>query len=131
MWTNESMRILFVRDDEQLDQVINKIIDHSKFTITTISAQEALGEIIKQQPDVVLLNLRLKNRNGFQIVRDAKSNLMTLHIPVIVLTKMNTQPYWDEAYKCGASGYAVLGLHDQYLAQLIEKQLSHKMELVC
>jgi len=130
MWNNESIRVLFVRDDDQLDQVFNEIIDSQKFIITTVSAKEALCEIIKQQPDVVLLNLRLKNRNGFQILRDVKSNLMTLHIPVIVLTKMNTQPYWDEAYRSGASAYAVLGLHDQYLSQLIEKQLSHKMELV-
>lgn len=130
MWTNESIRLLFVRDDDQLDQVFNETIDKSKFTITMVSAKEALGEIIKQQPDVVLLNLRLKNRNGFQILRAMKSNLMTLHIPVIVLTKMNTQPYWDEAYISGASGYAVLGEHDRYLSNLVEKQLRYTEELV-
>ena len=55
---------------------------------------------------------------------------MTLHIAVIVLTKMNTQAYWDEAYKIGASGYAVLGEHDQYLTRLIEKQISNQEALI-
>jgi len=122
---------MFVRDDFRLDSELHAAIGETLFEISATCGNEAVKESAKQHPDLILLNLLLHDRNGFNILRQLKENMQTQHIPVIILTKMNTQPYWDEAYRIGASAYAVLGEHDQYLFDLIKKQLTPQKELIC
>lgn len=65
----------------------------------------ALAEIPRVRPDVVILDLRLRERSGFEVLTDLRSRAESVR--VIVLT-MSTQPrHVAEALKLGAKGYVL------------------------
>ena len=56
-------------------------------------------------PDVVLLDLKLPRMNGFDVLRSMRSNPLTKHVPVVVLTSSLEQEDLLEAYGLGANSY--------------------------
>lgn len=61
--------------------------------------------ITAERPNVILLDVVMPNRNGFQICRDLKGNADFSSIPVILVTSKDTasDKYWGQQQ--GADGY--------------------------
>jgi DNA-binding response OmpR family regulator len=61
--------------------------------------------ITAERPSVILLDVVMPNRNGFQICRDLKGNADFSSIPVILVTSKDTasDKYWGQQQ--GADGY--------------------------
>jgi DNA-binding NarL/FixJ family response regulator len=50
--------------------------------------------------------------------------MWTKKIPVIIVTELNTQLYWEESYREGATGYIVKNLHFSRLAKKIRENIA-------
>lgn len=101
-------KILLVEDDS--DQIL---IYKSKFElegfdlIVADSGNKAKKAAVNDKPDLILLDLLLKNENGLDILAEFKNNPETKDIPVIVFTNFDTEKTQDEAMKLGAVKYIV------------------------
>ena len=58
-------------------------------------------------PVVILLDLKLPRRSGFEILQDIRANQETRRIPVVVLTSSNQPDDIGRAYDLGANSYLV------------------------
>jgi CheY-like chemotaxis protein len=56
-------------------------------------------------PDLVLLDLKLPRRNGFEVLERLRASPYCAQIPVVILTSSNTQEDKDRAAKLGATLY--------------------------
>jgi len=87
--------------------------------ITATSGVEAVAKASRENPDAVLLDVLMRDMNGFQVCRLLTSNESTQHIP-IVLVSSKTQPtdrMWGEQQ--GAKAYITKPYTpDQILQQL-------------
>jgi PleD family two-component response regulator len=101
-------------------------MDTANLTSFSASGNNGLALAIKEEPDVILLEILLKDRDGLQVLKELKTNVWTKDIPVIIVTKLNTQEYWDEAYSLGAEGYVVKMDHYSYLIKKIKENLRDK-----
>lgn len=57
------------------------------------------------QPDVILSDLNMPGRNGYEVIMDVKTNSQYSHIPVIILTTAPLKPYAERCKKLGACAY--------------------------
>ncbi len=64
-------------------------------------------EIKEQKPDIVLLDIIMPRKNGFEVLKSLKKDKATAAIPVIVLTNLGQQKDLDQAKKLGAADYLV------------------------
>jgi CheY-like chemotaxis protein len=58
-------------------------------------------------PGLILLDLKLPRRSGFEVLQFIRSNEAVRHIPVVVLTSSDNQEDIKKAYAVGANSYLV------------------------
>ncbi|MDF7799989.1 response regulator transcription factor [Pontiellaceae bacterium B1224] len=85
------------------------------------SVGEALGEIRKLGPDIVLVDISLENSNGLELIKTIDD--LGLKIPTLVLSMHDESLYAEHALKSGASGYVMKQAASNTLIQAIEKVL--------
>jgi len=67
--------------------------------------QELLHTSSFEMPEIILSDLNMPGRNGYEVIVDIKTNSSTSHIPVIILTTAPLTPYAERCRKLGACAY--------------------------
>jgi len=98
--------ILIVEDSPtEMQMVRTALLSRGYHVITATSGEEGLEKVRREHPELILLDVVLPGRNGFQICRDLKSSPDTQNLPVILLTSKNqaSDRFWG--MKQGADAY--------------------------
>jgi DNA-binding NarL/FixJ family response regulator len=101
-----SISVSIVEDDAGLRDNLAKLIDHSpgfRCLSQHATAESALKDIAKANPDVVLMDINLPGMNGVECVRRLK--LMLPDTQIIMLTVYNKIEHIYDALSAGATGY--------------------------
>ena len=101
-----SISVSIVEDDPQVRSSLAKLIDGApgfRCVSRHGSAEEALVEIPKVKPEVVLMDINLPGINGVECVRKLKPQLPKAQI--IMLTVYQNTEHIFNALKAGATGY--------------------------
>lgn len=113
-------RILLVEDDKFLSTALGDKLTREGFVvIKTTNGQEALAKIRLERPDLVLLDLIMPQKNGFEVLAEMKLEPLTKHIPVIVLSNLGQEADIKKAKDLGASDYLVKS--DVEMKTVVEK----------
>jgi CheY-like chemotaxis protein len=62
---------------------------------------DALDKIAAKMPDIVITDVEMPNMDGFELTKNIRSNPLTAHIPVIVISG-NSDGYEEKAREVGA-----------------------------
>ena len=101
-------KILLIEDEPALQETLGDFLKSSGFNV--VSAFDGLSGVEmakKEKPDLVILDLILPKKNGFEVLTDLKKNPATSVIPVMVLTNLESAEDVDRALEGGASAYLV------------------------
>jgi DNA-binding NarL/FixJ family response regulator len=112
------IRIVLVDDQTLVRQGIRSLLELAGDIAIVAEASdgdEGLTAIAREQPDVVLLDVRMPRKNGLDVLRALKSTGAVP--PVILLTTFDDDEALFEAVRAGARGYL---LKDVSLEQLTE-----------
>jgi len=124
--TYNSCKVLLVQDSFHSIKAITKSLNTNDFDVLTCSDNQALVLGIRENPDIIIMDILFKDKNGFKLLLDLKNHWCTRHIPVVIATQINTQQYWDESFRLGASAYMLIDRHMPYLAPKIKKIIQHE-----
>ena len=80
---------------------------------------EGLNKVIAEKPDLVILDLILPRKNGFDVLIDMKSNRNTENIPVIILSNLGQESDIQRGLSLGAEDYLIKT--EASLSKVIEK----------
>ena len=101
-------KILFVEDEPTLQKAVSEILTQEGFKIFGALDGEAGLELIKKErPDLVLLDLILPKKDGFEVLKEMKEDQGLKEIPVIVLTNLEGMGDVEKALSLGATTYLV------------------------
>jgi signal transduction histidine kinase/ligand-binding sensor domain-containing protein/DNA-binding response OmpR family regulator len=100
-------KLLIVEDNEELSSYLRDSLEQD-FTIESVSdGEDALSRIADFSPDVVLSDVMMPNMDGLELCRNLKENIITSHIPVVLLTARNLEEHQVEGFESGADAYVV------------------------
>lgn len=100
--------ILFIEDEAALQKTFGKILEEEGFKIIPALDGDIGLKLAKlKKPDLILLDLILPRRNGFEVLKAIKENEDIKDIPIIVLTNLETIDNVDKALELGATTYLV------------------------
>ena len=113
--------ILLVDDDPFIIRMYQVKLQNDGYKVNTASnGGEALLQIMKEKPDIVLLDVMMPKMNGVETLKALKKDSKTKEIPVIILTNLgDNQKDVESAKKLGALDYLVKSEVD--LKQLSER----------
>ena len=101
-------KIVIIEDDRFLIKLYSNKLRKEGFEVSeAISAEEGLNKIMLEKPDLVLLDLVLPRKSGFEILSEIKMNPETKDIPVIILTNLGQEPDIKRGLALGAEAYLI------------------------
>ncbi len=103
---NTKSRILLVEDHPILRHGIRQLIDEEPDLVVCGEAEDAAQAVVavaSLNPDLVVLDIRLKDANGLDLIKDLRAKQPRL--PVLVLSMYKESLYAERAMRAGARGY--------------------------
>ena len=87
MDTADHRKIMIVDDDREFLGQVQEMLELSGYeTQVFISGEEALRSVHRMQPDLILLDLKMDGKSGFEVTAELKADDETSHIPIIAMT---------------------------------------------
>lgn len=124
MTTAKKFRILVVEDEESLLKLESILLSLRGYEVTGVTdGAEALEEIGRNRPDLIVLDIMLPGMDGFEVCRRIRENPDTREIQVVMLTaKKSTQDY-AKGMECGANAYITKPFKSSKVMDVIEELL--------
>src|SRR6266403_3108095 len=124
--------ILIVDDERSMVRLMEELLAHAGYTNlrSTTDSREALGLCATFQPDLILLDLRMPNLDGIEVLKQLESRRADLYLPVLVLTADMSRESKRAALEAGASDYVTKPFEQTELLlrvrNLIEMRCLHR-----
>src|SRR3989304_118989 len=101
-------KVLVVEDDVYLSGAYKlKLVKLGFEVMTAGDGEEALARLRDFQPDLILLDLIMPRKDGFETLEALKRNPVWRDIPVLVATNLSQKEDIDRAISLGADDYIV------------------------
>ncbi|MBN1890751.1 MAG: response regulator transcription factor [Thermoflexales bacterium] len=117
----DNLRIIIVDDHEVVRLGLRALLNRQpNFTVVdeAATAHEAIQKVLAQQPDVVVMDIRLPGGSGISACREITHKAP--HVKVIILTSHAEDEMLFEALAAGAAGYVLKQIGGDDLIRAIE-----------
>lgn len=119
--------VLIVEDEPAINEILQIAVELVGLTArTAFDGREALCQIRRRMPVLVVLDLHLPDVDGLAILRELRTNPATRSVPVIVVSAMEPKFYEPLARQAGCDEYLVKPFALEALASLIQKHLDEE-----
>lgn len=119
-------KILIADDETQVHELIAAVLSSDFELIHAYDGQETVEQIIKEQPDLVVLDIVMPLKDGRDICRDLKKDSKTKDITVLMLSGKDEQFDRVLGLELGADDYVTKPFSPGHLASKIKKMLIKK-----
>jgi DNA-binding response OmpR family regulator len=118
-------RVLLIEDEPNIIEAISFILSRDGWTVHTHEdGTSAMEKVLALPPDMIILDVMLPGRSGFDILRDLRSNEVTRNMPVMMLTARGQEKDRELAMRLGAS----LFMTKPFLNAEVRNQVRNLME---
>lgn len=126
MEINPSEYKILIVDDVMSNVLLLKVLlTNEKFAIATASnGRQALEQVEKENPDLVLLDVMMPDMSGFEVAQHLKSNPQTAEIPIIFLTALNSTADIVKGFQVGANDFISKPFNKEELIIRVTYQIS-------
>jgi twitching motility two-component system response regulator PilH len=114
--------ILVVDDSPTTLKLVTRALATTGHHIMTASdGEEALQKVTSEHPDLMVLDVIMPHKNGYQVCRQVKNDVQTRQIKIILLTKKNQQEDYFWGMQHGADAYLTKPFHEAELLATVAK----------
>ena len=99
-------RILIVEDNATSRELLRAVLEKQGYSIIEASdGEEALQQLKQSTPDLVLLDLQIPIRNGYDVLKAIRGDESLARLPVVALTASAMRGDREKALAAGFTGY--------------------------
>jgi CheY-like chemotaxis protein len=139
----EATRILIVDDDPSNVELVAEILATAGYrTVTAGSGPEALRRARPEPPDLIVLDLRMPDMDGFEVCRHLKADARTAAVPILLVTGRAEPEDKERGVAAGGDDYVTKPLDARdflarvrsllrvcHLSQELDRTLAYLQEL--
>ncbi|MBT4250995.1 response regulator [bacterium] len=108
MQTERQKKILIVEDEKSIRESLQEAFEDGNFEVLTEEDGESVMDVVKEEePDIILLDIILPKKDGFEVLSELKGEVGTKNIPVILSTNLSDPSDIQKALDLGATTYLV------------------------
>ena len=120
-------KLLIAEDEEILLDVLTDTFNDAGWDVTTVMDGDAAIEAIdKEKYNLVLLDLLMPKKDGFEVLKYVKKNKKHKDLPIIVLSNLGVQEDINNALSLGARDYYVKTHYP--MSEIVKKANQYKGE---
>lgn len=119
--------ILIVDDEDVNVRLLKALCENLGYdTITAGNGREAVNKTIEHMPDLVLMDIMMPEVNGFEATEVLKSNERTRHIPIIIITALDSRKDMLTGISKGANDFLTKPIDSEELSLRLMNNLKIK-----
>lgn len=104
----EKKKILIVEDDSTLQKALGEYLLSEGFEVEiALDGEEGTRRAKKNNPSLIILDIILPRKDGYEVLKELKNDESTKNIPVILLTNLGSLSDVEKAIKMGATTYLI------------------------
>lgn len=120
-------KILIVDDSQAEGRLIQALLEQAGYWAVALADPKRIEEVLEiERPSLILLDIVMPERNGFQACRDLKAHPNFAHIPIVMVTSKNTQSDQFWGLQQGAEGYVFKPFTREHLLAEVSRVLGKK-----
>jgi two-component system cell cycle response regulator DivK len=123
-------RILIAEDKATSRELLRTVLENQGYTVVEAAdGKQALQQARAEVPDLILLDLQMPLRSGYEVVSELRQDPRFSTIPIVALTASAMHGDREKALDAGFSGYLTKPLSLSTLRQEIQRLLKEKEPL--
>lgn len=117
---------ILVVDDELINvEYISKIFDNKYNVKVAFNGEQALKILSKVNIELILLDIQMPVMDGYEVIKEIKSNINTKNIPVIFITSSSNNETLIKVFELGASDYIAKPFNKEELKVRVRNHLNN------
>lgn len=122
-----SKKILIVDDSSSNLLLISNFLESEGFDVTTcVKGKDAMAQIAKDQPDLLMLDLMMPDVDGLTILESVRTSPDYAKLPVIIVSAVSEGEKRENAVKLGISDYILKPIEFEVIYKAVAKTLKIK-----
>lgn len=104
----DDKKVLIAEDDIFLSQLLSTRLEKAEINVLkAFDGEEALEIIKKERPNLILLDIILPKKSGFEVAEEVASNPMLRSIPIIIISNLGQDSDIERGLALGVVEYLV------------------------
>lgn len=118
--------LLVVEDNEDVAKYIQNCVKDDYNVVLAQDGEEGIQKALEIIPDIIISDLMMPLKDGFEVCSTLKNDERTSHIPIILLTAKATQEDKIEGLETGADAYMMKPFHKKELIIRLKKLIESR-----
>jgi two-component system, OmpR family, alkaline phosphatase synthesis response regulator PhoP len=115
-------KILVVDDERHIVRLVEVNLQRAGYdVVTAYDGIEALEKVKSEKPDMLVLDVMMPRKDGFEVLQDLQANPGTADIPVIMLTAKAQDADIFKGWSSGVSSYLTKPFNPRELLTFVER----------
>ncbi len=120
------MKILIADDERDIRELIRFTLQFSGYEVITASnGEEAFESAYREQPDLILLDVRMPRMTGYEVCIKLKLDEQTKNIPVAFLSAKGQESEVQTGLEAGAEDYIIKPFSPEQLCERVKVLLGN------
>ena len=121
--------VLIIDDDDDIRRFLTEDIGHYFKMYAASNGKSGLEKAYTHSPDLIICDVLMPDMNGFEVTHQLKEDFRTSHIPVVLLTALDSQEMQLKGMKQGADLYIGKPFSMKYLLACIMNLIEQRDKL--
>ena len=101
-------KVLIIEDEEVMINLLERKLSQEGYKVETArDGEEGLGKMKKEKPDLILLDIIMPRKGGFEVMEEMQKDKELKDIPVIVISNSGQPVELDKAKELGAQDWLI------------------------
>ena len=119
-------RVLVIDDNADIRAYATALLGDEYDVMEASDGSEGLKKAVREVPDVVVCDVMMSGMDGLECCKHLKSDSLTCHIPVILLTAKTLDEHRAEGYAYGADAYLTKPFNGTVLKARIKNLITNR-----
>jgi len=111
--------ILIVEDDHDLRAYLKNSLQSNYTILEATNGQEGINQAINNIPDIIISDIMMPEMDGIEMCKELRKNVMTSHVPILLLTAKTAEEHIKIGLEAGAWDYITKPFNTQSIHQKI------------
>ena len=105
---SDALKVLLIEDEKEVAELyrLKLSLDGYNVVIAT-DGKEGLEKAFSVKPDLIFLDIKMPEMDGFEVLKNLRSNEITKTTPVVILSNFDEQEMIEKGLTLGANEYLI------------------------
>lgn len=122
--------VLIIEDEEGIHEALDVMLSEKFELVHAMNGLEGIKKAIKHRPDLIMLDLRMPDMDGFQVSKILRSDVDFDDVPIIIVSAFNSVADRTKAFEFGADDYITKPFDENELIIRMQRKIDKKIRSI-